>query len=205
MKDKLYFEGKLYIAEDKLYFEVQRDKLYFGDKLYFEGQTLFSRTNFIRTSKWKRGPAVFVPFKMEDKMDVHDLPKETLEKYFYAGFEYKTIVLLLERHHSIKTSVRTLRRVLSNLGLKRRGQSVDIDAVRNHMRAEMEGPGCLKGYRSMWHLLRIKHHIQVPRTYVAHLLHELDPEASRERHRRRLVRRTYSSYGPNFSWHVDGT
>ena len=128
MKDKLYFEGKLYIAEEKLYFEVQRDKLYFGDKLYFKGQTLFSRTNFIRTSKWKRGPAVFVPFKMEDKMDVHDLPKETLEKYFYAGFEYKTIVLLLERHHSIKTSARTLRRVLSNLGLKRRGQSVDIDA-----------------------------------------------------------------------------
>ena len=70
-------------------------------------------------------------FKMDDKMDVHDLPKAILEKYFYAGFEYKTIVLLLEKHHSVKTSVRTLRRALGNFGLKRRGQSVDIDELRN--------------------------------------------------------------------------
>ena len=79
-------------------------------------------------------------FKMDDKMDVHDLPKATLEKYFYAGFEYKTIVLLLEKHHSLKASVRIIRRVLGNFGLKRRGQSVDIDELRNRMRAEMEEP-----------------------------------------------------------------
>ena len=44
-------------------------------------------------------------FKMDDKMDVHDLPKATFEKYFCAGFKYKTIVLNLEKHHSVKASV----------------------------------------------------------------------------------------------------
>ena len=104
---------------------------------------------------------------------MHDLPKATLEKYFYAGFEYKTIVLLLEKHHSVKASVRTIRRVLGSFGLKRRGQSVDIDESRNRINEGRNGR--------------------------ASLLHELDPEASHERHRRRLTRRTYFSCGPNFS------
>ena len=45
---------------------------------------------------------------------------------------------------------------------------------------------------------------QVPRERVANLLGELNPDGTRERRRRKLTRRRYISYEPNFSWHVDG-
>jgi len=33
---------------------------------------------------------------------------------------------------------------------------------------------------------------------------DIDPEGVQERRSRRLRRRAYVSYGPNFCWHVDG-
>ena len=78
--------------------------------------------------------------------------------------------------------------------------------VRNRIQTEMmESAGYLLGYRTMWHTLRLKHHLIVPRRTVANILLELDPEASIFRQQRRLVQRRYMAYGPNFSWHVEGT
>ena len=37
----------------------------------------------------------------------------------------------------------------------------------NVIREEMEGPGSLSGYRSIWHALRLRHHVHVPRNLVA--------------------------------------
>lgn len=42
----------------------------------------------------------------------------------------------------------------------------------------MQGSGGLSGYRKMWHVLRMKYHIHVPRSLVARVLKDLDPEAS---------------------------
>jgi hypothetical protein len=36
------------------------------------------------------------------------------------------------------------------------------------------------------------------------LLREVDPEGSKLRRRKRILRRTYHSFGPNHIWHVDG-
>ena len=54
---------------------------------------------------------------------------------------------------------------------------VDEGLIRNIIRSEIQGPGQLAGYRKIWHILRIKHHVHAPRRLVAQIFHELDPDA----------------------------
>jgi len=56
----------------------------------------------------------------------------------------------------------------------------------------------------MWHILRIRYHIHVPRRTVETILREVDPHGVEERKHRCFHRRTYGSPGPNFAWHMDG-
>lgn len=127
-----------------------------------------------------------------------------IEKYFHLGYDYKTITDLLLVHHGITMSVRTLKRRLKTNNLGKKKINVDEDLVRNIIRSKMQGPGQLAGYRKMWHILRIKHHVHAPRRLVAQILHELDPDGSKARKRNKLHRRIYQSHGPNQCWHIDG-
>ena len=68
----------------------------------------------------------------------------------------------------------------------------------------MHGPGSLAGDRYVWHSLRLKHHVNVPRNLVANIMKEIDPEGVKERRSRRLKRRAYVSEGPDQCWHIDG-
>lgn len=120
------------------------------------------------------------------------------------GYNYKTITDLLQVHHGISMSVRTLKRRLQSYNLVKRKMNVDEDLVRNIIRSEMQEPGQLAGYRKMWHILRLKHHVHAPRKLVAQILHELDPDASKARKRNKLHRRIYQSHGPSQCWHIDG-
>ena len=104
-------------------------------------------------------------------------------------------------------SLRTLKRRLSDFGLRR--NMIDHENIERRIREVIEneisnGSGASLGYRSMWHLLRLQYHIHVPRGVVARILQEVDPEGVEQRQRRRLSRRRYISFGPNFCWHVDG-
>lgn len=99
--------------------------------------------------------------------------------------------------------VRTLKRRIQRLGLSRRN-NIDENIVRNAISQEIAGPGRLAGYRSVWHALRLRHQIHVPRSVVARILKELDPQAVEDRKVRRLSRRRYILLGPNFCWHLDG-
>ena len=67
---------------------------------------------------------------------------------------------------------------------------------------EISGPGEPRGYRAVWHSLRLNHHIHVPRERVVDILCELNPAVTRKRRPRRLAMRRYTSYGSNFCWHV---
>ena len=61
--------------------------------------------------------------------------------------------------------VRTLKRKLKELGLKRRGCNYDEDLLRGLIKLEMQGAGSLAGYRYIWHSLRlIKTKFLSPRT-----------------------------------------
>ena len=123
--------------------------------------------------------------------------------FFHRGYPYDAIVALLERD-GVRMHVRTLKRRLKELGLKRKGANFDEALIRDKITQEMEGAGSLSGYRHIWHALRLKHHLHVPRTLVANIMKEIDPEGVEERRSRRLKRRTYVSEGPNFCWHIDG-
>ena len=97
-----------------------------------------------------------------------------------------------------------MKRRLSELDLSRRGQNVDEEATVRLICREIEGAGRLAGYHSIWHALRIRHGVHVPRNLVARIVKEIDPEGVAFRKSRRLTRRRYMSLGPNFCWHIDG-
>ena len=61
----------------------------------------------------------------------------------------------------------------------------------------------MAGYRSMWHILRSEG-FMVPRSEVASIQRELDPDGCEERRTHRLKQRVYINPGPNFCWHMDG-
>ena len=113
-----------------------------------------------------------------------DLPRGSeryvIEYYFYRGLTYRHITLMLEKQHSIFMNQRTLKRniMLKDYGLKRR-ETVDEELkerVRDLILQEIcTGPDSLNGYRTMWHVLRLRHRINVPRRLVESLLREVDP------------------------------
>ncbi len=137
----------------------------------------------------------------------HGSEKDLIVYYFNRGFTYKHIALMLEKHHNIVINQRTLKRRLKDYGLSRRHE-VDDELrrwVRDIILLEIKnGPDSLNGYRTMWHILRIRHHINVPWHVVEQILREVDPQGVEERKHRCLKRRTYVSPGPNFCWHIDG-
>lgn len=126
-----------------------------------------------------------------------------ISDYFDRGYPYGAIVGLLIAA-GVQMSVRTLKRRLRSLGLKRKGQIVDEQHLRNVISNEIEGAGQLSGYRSVWHALRLRHGIHVSRHLVARIMKEIDPGGVETRKARRLHRRVYKSEGANDCWHLDG-
>lgn len=116
-----------------------------------------------------------------------------IEHYFERGFRYETIVHFLAEYHGISINVRTLKRRLSQYGLRRRNQVHSEHTVREIMKREIEGPSSLLGYRGMWNKLRTSYNVTVPRDMVMRILRELDPDASALRKARKLQRRSYVS------------
>ena len=102
---------------------------------------------------------------------------EVITHYFHRGYPYDAIVGLLEKREGLQMCVRTLKRRLRSLELKRMGNAevIDDSELRTIIREEMRGPGSLSGYRSIWHALRLRHHIHVPRKAVAKIMKEIDP------------------------------
>ncbi|KAJ7369317.1 Tetratricopeptide repeat protein 21B, partial [Desmophyllum pertusum] len=68
--------------------------------------------------------------------------------------------------HGIQIGERTLKYRLQSYGLRRRCPVYDLAQVRQRVAEELDGPGCMGGYRSVWHTLRLEG-LQVPREVVA--------------------------------------
>ena len=73
------------------------------------------------------------------------------------------------------------------LGLGRKSMDFNEQEVRERIMREIDGPGSMSGYRSMWHTLQREGYM-VPRQTVEDLLKELDPEGCRIRRAKRLRR-----------------
>ena len=141
-----------------------------------------------------------------DSTTVHsEAEKEAIESYFFAGYEYDTILCFLSKYHGITMSLSTLKRRLKQYELKRKtGDEVSDNELMEIIRKEIDGPSCVSGYRTLWHTLRLKYRMCVPRARVQALLKEIYPVGTEQRKRHRLKRREYKSPGPNQCWHVDG-
>lgn len=111
---------------------------------------------------------------------------------------------MLSTFHNVNISLRTLKTRLKEAGLNRRLNYSPLPEVRRAILIELEGPGQLFGYRTMWQVLQQKHRLRVKRDVVMRLLKQLNPRGTALRTRRRFTRRTYHSMGPNYIWHVDG-
>ena len=119
------------------------------------------------------------------------------------GILTKQLCCLLEKQDDVRMHIRRLKRKLNDLVLKRKEANCD-DIVRELIKHEMEGAGALAGYRYIWHVLRIRHHVNVPRSQVASIVKETDPQGVQEKRSPWLRGRVYVSYGPNFCRHLDG-
>ena len=114
------------------------------------------------------------------KMDRREL-RLLMKRYFDLGFENQVILDFLKNRHGITISLSTLKSRLCDYGLKRRSAQIEDQELREILLCEISGPGQLRGYRAVWHSLRLKHHIHVPQERVANLLRELNPDGTRER------------------------
>ena len=101
--------------------------------------------------------------------------EEVLIRYFHRGFSRLSILSFLKKYHEIEMSMRTLRNRLRDYGLKRRGINTNDREIYQAVRDELDGPGCMRGYRAMWHCLRLDYGIQTPRSKVENVVSELDP------------------------------
>ena len=98
-----------------------------------------------------------------------------VERDFHLGFKNQVILDFLKNRHGKPISLSTLKCRLRDYGLKRRGAQIEDQELREILLREISGPGQLRGYRAVWHSLRLKHRIHLPRERVAYFLQELNP------------------------------
>ena len=130
---------------------------------------------------------------------------QLIRQYFQQNYTNKEIACFLAVQHGIVLCVRTIKRVLKRLNLKRaskRHQS-PVELIIQAILDEHDISGSFLGYRQLTQRLRRKYNLNVTRDIVMNYVRVIDPEGVDLR-RRRLKRRKYASPGPNFLWHVDG-
>ena len=91
--------------------------------------------------------------------------REVISYYFHCGYDYKSIVHLLETHWDISLSERTLKRRLQKYNL-RKNSNIDDYVLRKIINTELETPSQCFQYRGIWHLLKKSYSIKVPQDRV---------------------------------------
>ena len=99
--------------------------------------------------------------KMAESDDEHrdtaeDNEEGLIRHYFFRGFEYEEVRVFLMKHHRIEMSLSTLKRRIKTYNLRRHLPDYDVDDLRAAIQSIVDGPGCLQGYRSIWHTLQLR-------------------------------------------------
>ena len=123
--------------------------------------------------------------------------------YFYAGSTYEAITKFLFNYRDVNMSIRTLKRRLSEYGLKKKNRTLSNDVISQIIQRQIQVPHVMCGYRGIWHLLKTADNISVTRDFLTKLLKEIDPEGSEMRCAHTMRRRKYILFGPNAVWHAD--
>ena len=89
--------------------------------------------------------------------EIEDESEEDLIRYYFLrGFQYGEIKNFLSEYHEKEMSISTLKRRIKSYGLSRRNPDYDEQTVRDAIRDMIDGPACLRGYRSVWHGLQLQ-------------------------------------------------
>ena len=95
-----------------------------------------------------------------------DNTDDAIKYYFKQNFTNQAIRCFMEKYPSMNISLRTLKRKLKDLGLKKCNNNVADAVVRQIIVRELNGPNSSRGYRSMWGHLRCSYCLHVPRDQV---------------------------------------
>ena len=139
------------------------------------------------------------PLSFRSSLSRNDL----IYKYFDAGFTYEETILLLEKCHGIKISLRTIHRVLRLKDLRRRCKVIDTREVLGTVSVELQKSNASMGYRAMFQQIT-KLGVVASHDVVRIALKHLDPKGVSERQAKRLTRRKYYVKDPDEAWHLDG-
>lgn len=171
-------------------------------QLFYCWSSVFSISHFCLSFS----NSLFFYFKKLDKyrisLKIFQLVMEPRENwichYFQRGYTYEEIVGLL-RNHNINISVRHLKRLLRNLGLRRKGIiGSDLEEVCSAIISKLDSSGSDLGYKALWRRLKLFHGLTVKRDRVLDILRIVDPDGLDEQLQHRLRRRKYCVPGPNF-------
>ena len=133
----------------------------------------------------------------QDEMDA------AIKVYFSMGLTYKDIINVMAIEHGVVISLRHLKRMLRQMGLFRRKNYSNIGDVIDFVQSQIANSGQLHGYRWMYEKC-LAHNLHCKKEDIRVILGILDSEGTAQRRKRRLLRRSYSSKGPDYVWHIDG-
>ena len=114
--------------------------------------------------------------------------EELIKRYFWKGYKYGEIILLLEKRHHVEISKRSFQRYVNRLGLFRKNLHINSVSLLEDVQQYLEGNGLNHGYRNVQQRL-MSSEIQYSNKAVRIELNVLDPEGVTRRKSHRLKRR----------------
>ena len=102
--------------------------------------------------------------------------EDCIRSYWSVGYKYASIFTFLATYHGIQISLQQLKYMINvKYNLRRRRRQSTANEIRRAVCCELNGSGCLLGYRSMTRCLRTRYNLSVSRDTVMRLLKEIDP------------------------------
>ncbi|XP_041839948.1 uncharacterized protein LOC121638921 isoform X1 [Melanotaenia boesemani] len=160
-----------------------------------------ARVKTLLSSAQREGTAQV--FKADTSAESRDAMIASL---FQKGLKQREILGML-MSNGVKISARHLRRLLKELGLRRRGLQRPFFEIQKAVESEMKKGSPDQGIRAILQRVRDVRGIQpCYRGDVADAMRNLDASGLRRRYpgQKKIPRRNYISRGPNDTWHIDG-
>ncbi|KAL3866444.1 hypothetical protein ACJMK2_043740 [Sinanodonta woodiana] len=101
--------------------------------------------------------------------------RHLIELYFYMGFTYDEIAMILSIKHNMMISVCHLKRKLHELNLTRRKGYSDLDTVLSFIEYQLTTSGQMHGYRWMYQKYLLNG-LKVKKEDIRLVLRMLDPQ-----------------------------
>ena len=131
-----------------------------------------------------------------------------LSKYVTKGLHRNEILsYMLRDFPQYSWSIRTLDRRMRYFNIFYHDKNVPLNAVKEAVKGELNGPGKLLGYRAMHLKIRQKNGLNVTRDQVYDIMTDVDLEGLRQRQprfKRKKEKGTFTAVGPNWVVSLDG-